>query len=440
MSRKNAIENSNVDSVSKSWDASWDIHEKKGPSCLSHSLVIVRCGLGAAGHARHFAVVALDTMEDVCMIIDRKREGSQEKHGLGLVLADERRDKCPYKRLSVVLSFVLLMAFAGMARAQLIVPKEVQATVPPAVSAPPSPVPVPSLSSRDSRDFVGEWTGKWTNSRGSMMFLLKIGEGKENKLAAEGKASTWTLTEVFEGSVSGDAITLTGTHVLPTPSPGKYYCLDVLSLTLSQDGKRLSGTWVDKENSRGTIEVDLKTPPAPSSAAPGNAAPDLTRGVEADANDAIKTAFRTGSTKEFLSRAVPTQLAMWQTAAEKEIPEALWLLGCCYDNGVGVGSDPSRALQYYLRAAGRDYGPALNDVGLCYGRGIGVAKDLMKAVEYYKRAAEKGRPGAWFNLGSCYEQGLGGLPKDINEAVSCYRKAKDLGYGPAEKTLARLGR
>jgi len=311
--------------------------------------------------------------------------------------------------------------------------------------APAPPTQAEPATSIRGDDLLGEWKGSFVNRNQPKKFTLHIKQAENNALRAEGKADTWTLLELFEGSLVGNTVILRGYEVKPTPAPGKNYSLDVFKLTLSADGKTLKGTWTDTDKSTGDIEVSRVGSISSLSAtqalvkAPAIKEDGLDQQIRADADEAISAAFKSGSTKEYLYNAGSARQTLWREAADSGVAEALWLMGCCYDNGVGISApDPVRAFEYYLKSADKDYGPALNDVGLCYGLGKGVAKDLMRAVQYYKRAASKNRPSAWFNLGSCYEQGLGGLPKDSKQAIDCYKKAKDLGYGLAEKALARF--
>ena len=131
-----------------------------------------------------------------------------------------------------------------------------------AVSSPNEPPPVvsepaatPAPVAKPAHDLTGEWTGQWTNRGKIMDFVLRVRQDDAGKLAAEGKANTWSLLEIFEGTVEGDAVTLTGTEVRPAPPPGKYYSLDVLHLTLSEDGRELAGNWEDADQSTGAIRV-----------------------------------------------------------------------------------------------------------------------------------------------------------------------------------------
>lgn len=55
------------------------------------------------------------------------------------------------------------------------------------------------------------------------------------------------------------------------------------------------------------------------------------------------------------------------------------------------------------KAAQRGHATAQCNLAYCYEQGIGVAEDKTKAVEWYARAAEQEHPRAMCNLGLCYE-------------------------------------
>ena len=45
-------------------------------------------------------------------------------------------------------------------------------------------------------------------------------------------------------------------------------------------------------------------------------------------------------------------------------------------------------------------------VGYCYQNGIGVEKDEHKAFIYYQKSAEMGNADGAFNVGYCYDKGI----------------------------------
>jgi hypothetical protein len=67
-----------------------------------------------------------------------------------------------------------------------------------------------------------------------------------------------------------------------------------------------------------------------------------------------------------------------------------------------------------------------------------VAKDEAQALNWFQRAADQGDKCAQFELGQMYENGEG-VPKDINQAITLYKKADDQGLPDASDALKRLG-
>lgn len=83
--------------------------------------------------------------------------------------------------------------------------------------------------------------------------------------------------------------------------------------------------------------------------------------------------------------------------ADLAIPEAEYLLGTMYDEGLGVVQSDREAFRLYLSAANHGHTGAMNDLAVCYKTGQGCTQSLEKAMEWYKRAAEAGEPDAIVN-------------------------------------------
>ena len=110
-----------------------------------------------------------------------------------------------------------------------------------------------------------------------------------------------------------------------------------------------------------------------------------------------------------------------------EIPEfknvTAFLLGWCYQNGVGVVKDYKEAVRLFSLAAQQGHSDAQFNLGLCYQNGAGVVKDDKEAVRLFSLAAQQGDSDALFNLGLCYRHGRG-VVKDAKEAVRLFTLAK----------------
>src|SRR5687767_7422945 len=85
---------------------------------------------------------------------------------------------------------------------------------------------------------------------------------------------------------------------------------------------------------------------------------------------------------------------------------AQYNLGNCYENGIGVKKDETKAFEYYKKSAEKGYNMAQNKLGILY-ESKGTEKDLKKAIYWYSKAAENGNQFAQYNLGIFYENGIG---------------------------------
>jgi TPR repeat protein len=79
-----------------------------------------------------------------------------------------------------------------------------------------------------------------------------------------------------------------------------------------------------------------------------------------------------------------------ESAADANIPDALYDLAVCYSEGEGVEKNDRVAFELYLRAALRGDAQSVNAVGTCYFYGIGVDEDRRVAKIWHDRAQELG--------------------------------------------------
>ncbi|XP_075984789.1 uncharacterized protein LOC142982254 [Anticarsia gemmatalis] len=89
-------------------------------------------------------------------------------------------------------------------------------------------------------------------------------------------------------------------------------------------------------------------------------------------------------------------------------------------------------------AASRNHAPAMYNLGLCYENGLGVTINEKMAMELYKSAAALKHPGALYNLGVFYGQGRGGLACDQETATRLLRLAAVQGQQDAIDALKSL--
>jgi TPR repeat protein len=75
-------------------------------------------------------------------------------------------------------------------------------------------------------------------------------------------------------------------------------------------------------------------------------------------------------------------------------------------------------------------------LAVIYEKGLDGRPDPTRALEWYRKAADDGSPGAQRVLAQDYDFGLGGLPQDTALAITWYRKAAAGGDPYAERVIA----
>ena len=165
--------------------------------------------------------------------------------------------------------------------------------------------------------------------------------------------------------------------------------------------------------------------------------------------------------------------AEWhRKAAEQGFAPAQCSLGLCYLKGEGISKDHSEAFQLFEKAAKQKHPLAYVYIYSCYANGQGTKVNRDQAdsylemaldcklpeaqyaqgmnflvaeangatiVKWFRLAAERGHDGGQCQLGNCYYFGIGGLGRNIPEAVKWYRKSAEQGNSAAKKRLAQLG-
>jgi TPR repeat protein len=118
---------------------------------------------------------------------------------------------------------------------------------------------------------------------------------------------------------------------------------------------------------------------------------------------------------------------------EKEL-EKLFDTGCDhYEAGEKV-----KAFTLWKEAAEQGYVKAQHLVGFCYYWGLGTQKDKSLALEWYQKAAEKEYPQSICYLAEYYEHGMAGIERNTDEAVRLWKKAAKLGDKEAPFILGNL--
>lgn len=109
-------------------------------------------------------------------------------------------------------------------------------------------------------------------------------------------------------------------------------------------------------------------------------------------------------------------------------PEMQYLLGNLYYWGNKhynfVNTDEIKAAYWWNEAAKNGFVRAFNSLGIAYKEGIGVGVDLVKVVEYLKKGAEAGDDMAQMNYGDLFLEGVKvkvGSHKETRKNVGYYR-------------------
>jgi TPR repeat protein len=108
--------------------------------------------------------------------------------------------------------------------------------------------------------------------------------------------------------------------------------------------------------------------------------------------------------------------------------ESQFIVGWCYQQGLGVERNLTKAAQYYWIAATQGHRDASYQLGVCCATGTGVKPDMQQAIIYYEKAASQEHIHAHYVLFQCYSLGLGVLP-DPTKAL-LHKEAAQKGKHP----------
>lgn len=81
---------------------------------------------------------------------------------------------------------------------------------------------------------------------------------------------------------------------------------------------------------------------------------------------------------------------MATVGAKGGMSDMMDLLGTLYEAGRGTEKDYMKAMEWYLKAAEKDYAQAQYHLGQLYEKGLGVKQNDIKALKWYQKAADKG--------------------------------------------------
>ena len=122
-------------------------------------------------------------------------------------------------------------------------------------------------------------------------------------------------------------------------------------------------------------------------------------------------------------------------AALQGIPETQYVVGLCYENGLGVDTDKGVAEEWFLKAARAGFAPAQHALSLLL-QANGEER-LAEAVDWLRKSALQGFPLAQY-LYSLYCEGGIGMASDPSEAFRFSLLAANRGYYPAARRVASM--
>ena len=155
----------------------------------------------------------------------------------------------------------------------------------------------------------------------------------------------------------------------------------------------------------------------------------------------LEQAERIGNPEDFRQAA-----KMLKEAAEAGYPEAQFLLGNCYADGIGVSRNLIKAAAFWGKAVRQDYAPAMEkfkaDIPLirtlanAYQHGLEIGEDLPEACYWWEQGVQQGDAESCYQFGKLLYLGQG-ISQDTERAVLLLEKAVDASYEPAEAELAK---
>lgn len=111
-----------------------------------------------------------------------------------------------------------------------------------------------------------------------------------------------------------------------------------------------------------------------------------------------------------------------------------YYLAMCYEKGLSVNADETKAFELYKEASYSGNMSARVCLGKCYQDGRGTNEDAEKAVLLFRQAADFGNASAMCNLGLCYQLGRG-VETNLSEAVKWFETSARSGHAAAQNYL-----
>jgi len=117
---------------------------------------------------------------------------------------------------------------------------------------------------------------------------------------------------------------------------------------------------------------------------------------------------------------------------KKNISHAFFTMATKHKNGDEVFQSDTRALEHYIRAAELGHIKALTGLAQCYERGIAVEEDISKALAFYEVSAKKGCVGSHGLLAMFHRRN-----GDIQMGIKHLKVAASAGYRVTMDDLMR---
>ena len=125
----------------------------------------------------------------------------------------------------------------------------------------------------------------------------------------------------------------------------------------------------------------------------------------------------------------------YEKAANEGFAQAMNMLGVCYSNGKGVGEDNLKACWWFEQATAKGFTAAKVNLACHYLLGDGIKADYEKATELLQQVSDSQFCFAQTILGICYLNGVG-VAKDLRKGIEWLRKGAKNGDGSAYCNLA----
>lgn len=117
---------------------------------------------------------------------------------------------------------------------------------------------------------------------------------------------------------------------------------------------------------------------------------------------------------------------VFQSAAQRDDPDAMFFLGKLYGIGDGIRKDHEQELFWIKKAADLQNSDAMHELGSIHAKGKAVVLDEGEALEWFQKSAEKGNPEGMYKLGALYEKS--GFFQNYDLARYWYQEAAANGH------------